>query len=108
MAKPVFLKQPETGLTKQGYYGFSWTTLFFGPFPALFRADFVTFIGFFVISALLGLVTYGIGPMLLSLVWAFMYNRYYTRKMIEKGYRLSDVPNTVDAAGAALGIARSI
>jgi hypothetical protein len=39
MAKRVQLIQPETGLMKSGYYGFSWTFLFFGWFVPVFRGE---------------------------------------------------------------------
>jgi hypothetical protein len=39
MAKRVQLIQPETGLMKSGYYGFSWTFLFFGWFVPIFRGE---------------------------------------------------------------------
>jgi hypothetical protein len=39
MATKVQMKNPSNGLIKDGFVGFSWTTLFFGCFPALFRSD---------------------------------------------------------------------
>lgn len=104
MATAVTLKHPSTGLVKTGYFGFSWTTLFFGFFPALFRGDFVTFIGGFVIAMIIALATAGVGVFVISFIWAFMYNKYYTRKLIEKGYVLTDAPEVNRQAADALGI----
>jgi hypothetical protein len=105
MATRIALKHKDTGIIKDGFYGFSWTSFFFGFFPALFRGDFITFIGGFVITVIIGLVTAGIGAFFVGIVWAFMYNKYYTRKLIERGYALagSDADNTL--AASALGIA---
>lgn len=105
MATRIALKHKESGIVKDGYYGFSWTTLFFGFFPALFRSDFITFIGGFVVWLIIGFMTFGIGSFFVGFVWAFMYNKYYTRKLIERGYVLagSDADNTL--AASALGIA---
>jgi hypothetical protein len=49
MATKINMLNPDTGLIKTGFYGFSWTTFFFGAFPALFRSDFITFVGVFVV-----------------------------------------------------------
>lgn len=107
MAQRVMLKHPETGLIKIGFIGFSWTTLFFGMFPALFRGDFITFIGAFAVLVILGLLTFGIGCGIAMFVWAFLYNKYYTRRLIEKGYRLADVETLNQLARAKLGIAQA-
>lgn len=104
MATKISLKQKSTGLTKDGFIGFSWTTFFFGMFPALFRGDFITFIGAFVIFVILALATFGVGAWIAMIIWAFMYNKYYTRKLIEKGYALNDTPELNAKAAQALGI----
>ena len=39
MATPIMIKHPATGMTKTGYYGFSWTYLFFGPLVLLVRGE---------------------------------------------------------------------
>lgn len=104
MASTVALRHRQSGIVKQGYYGFSWTTLFFGFFPALFRGDFITFIGGFTISVIIGLMTLGIGFLFIGLIWAFMYNKYYTRKLIEKGYEFADGAGSNALAAAALGV----
>lgn len=98
------MKHKETGIVKNGFYGFSWTTLFFGFFPALFRGDFITFIGGFVISVIIALFTAGLGAMFISLVWAFMYNKYYTRKLLERGYVFAGSEADNALAASALGV----
>lgn len=104
MATRIALRHKDTGIIKNGFYGFSWTTLFFGFFPALFRGDFITFIGGFVISVIIAMMTMGIGAFFISLIWAFMYNKYYTSRLLERGYVLagSDADNAM--AASALGI----
>jgi hypothetical protein len=108
MAKEVMLLNPATGLTKTGYVGFSWTTLFFGFFPPLFRCDFVTFVAAVGIVLILALLTYGIGASIAMFIWAFMYNRYYTRKLISQGYKLADNPARNALAAAKLGVSAPV
>lgn len=104
MATTVILKQKSTGILRMGYFGFSWTTLFFGFFPALFRADFVTFIGGFIISSIIAVLTNGVGMGLIFLIWAFMYNKYYTCRLLEKGYVFADTEARNIQAAIALGV----
>ena len=105
VAKVVMLRHRDSGLMKKGYFGFSWTTLFFGMFPALFRGDFVTFIGAFVVLVILGVFTFGIGFGLAMFVWAFLYNGYYTRRLLERGYVLADSDSVMAEAKMRLRIA---
>ena len=104
MATSIKMKNPKTGLLKDGFYGFSWTTLFFGGFPALFRGDFLTFIGLFAVLIILGMLTMGIGAFVASIAWAFMYNGSYTKKLIEKGYKFDASEREIKLALKALGI----
>ena len=92
---------------KEGFYGFSWTTLFFGFFPALFRGDFLTFIGGFAVSVIIGIFTFGIGVLFIGLIWAFLYNKYYTRKLLERGYALAGTDSENSSAAAAIGMSVS-
>ncbi len=105
MAQIVMLKHKDSGIVKKGFYGFSWTTLFFGFFPALFRSDFLTFIGGAVVLILLAVLTFGIGAAVAMFVWAFMYNKYYTRKLLENGYVFADSEGKTVEAKSRLGIA---
>lgn len=82
MAKKITLKNPQTGLVKQAYTGFSWTTLFFGVFPMLFRGEWLLF----VIGAAISVLTAGVGSILWCVVGGFIYNRWHARRLVAKGY----------------------
>lgn len=82
MAHKVRLIHNASGLTKTGFYGFSWTTLFFGFFPALFRADWITFFGGLVIYVIIDIFTFGIGGIVAGIAWAFMYNGFIPTREI--------------------------
>jgi tetrahydromethanopterin S-methyltransferase subunit C len=101
------MKHKDNGLIKNGYIGFSWTTLFFGPFPALFRGDLLIFVCGLIVMAILGLCTFGIAGIAANIIWAFMYNKYYTRSLIEKGYVFDDIPSFNAEAAAYIGLAQS-
>jgi hypothetical protein len=83
---------------KQAPVGFSWTTLFFGGFPALLRGDFIVGIVLILINA----ITYGIA----GIVAAFIYNKMYLTGMFNKGYTIHAMPNgyTEDMLKAELGL----
>ena len=96
MAKRVQLIQPETGLMKSGYYGFSWTFLFFGWFVPIFRGELLIGLLHFVITV----VTFGLWQVII----AFLYNKQYMTRMLEKGYVLNDTEEVNEAARLKLGI----
>jgi hypothetical protein len=104
MAQKILLKHPQSGLVTTGFYGFSWTTLFFGFFPALFRKDFMTFGVGLVIYCIVAVITAGLGALVASIAWAFMYNKYYTRKLIAQGYRFAESDTANQLAASALGV----
>ena len=99
MAHVVMLKHPRSGLVRKGFYGFSWTTLFFGGFPALFRGDFIVGLVFIVLP----FFTAGLS----SLIMAFLYNRHFTTKLIEQGYEFADSEGANAMARARLGVVQS-
>lgn len=96
MAGTVRLRHPQTGIVKTGLYGFSWTTLFFSGIPALCRGDLVTG----VIVLLLSASSFWVA----AVIWAFVYNRVYTTRLLESGYIFDDSPNRVAEAKRKLRI----
>ena len=97
MATKVMIKHPQSGLIKDGYFGFSWTYLFFGWFVPLIRGE----LGVAALHLLFTLCTFGFW----QLVLAFLYNRQYMTRMLERGYVLADAEPVMQAARAKLGIA---
>ena len=77
--KLIELKNSK-GKIKKVKLGFSWTTLFFGPFPALNRQD-----GLWALIILAGLLF--TGGFLLP-VFAFVYNKVYLNNLLKSGYTL--------------------
>ncbi len=98
MAKKVQLIHPQSGLMKSGYYGFSWTFLFFGWFVPIFRGELFISLLHFVIT----LVTLGLWQVII----AFLYNKQYMTRMLEKGYVLNDTEEINEVARRKLGIAK--
>jgi hypothetical protein len=104
MAKTVRLKHPATGLVKTGFIGFSWTSFFFGGIPAIMRGDVGIGLGLLAAGLVASAVSAGLLWFVVGLIWAFIYNKRYTTKLIENGYVLDDAPEVVAAAKLALGV----
>ena len=91
----VILQHPHSGIIRKAPVGFSFTTLFFGPLPALLRWDFK----WFIIQCLLCWLVIPI------LVFAFVYNRIYLRQLLERGYKVKSVSGTtIEALNTKLGM----
>ena len=90
MAKKVALIHPQTGLMKNGYFGFSWTFLFFGWLVPVFRGELFVALLHLIITV----VTFGIWQIII----AFLYNKQYMTRMLEKGYVLNDTEQVNDEA----------
>lgn len=82
MAHKILIKHPQSGLVRDGYYGFSWTYLFFGWFVPLFRGE----LGVAALHFLFSIVTLG----LWQLIVAFLYNKQYMTRMLTSGWVLAD------------------
>jgi len=97
MATRVTIQHPVNGLTKNGYFGYSWTYLFFGWFVPLFRGE----LGVAALHLFFTFFTFGIWQIIVS----FIYNRQYMTRMLEKGYVLKDNESVMAEARISLGIA---
>ena len=93
----LIMEHPQTGIIQKVKVGFSWTFFFFSIFVPLFRGD----IKWFLLSAVIGMFTFGAG----ILVLCFKYNRIYTVRLLEKGYKVRNVEGgTIAEASAIMGI----
>jgi hypothetical protein len=81
----VYLRNPLTGEKKKRKRGFSWTTLFFGAFVPLFRADW-KFFGIGMLVVLASLFTAGIVGLVYWIVAAFKYNEWHLNGLRDKGF----------------------
>ena len=104
MATAVAMKHPQTGIRKNGFYGFSWTSFLFGGFPALFRGDVLHGIAILAAGVVFGVLSAGFLWFLIGLVWAFVYNKNYTHRLLQSGYQFDDTPERTARARQALGI----
>lgn len=81
----INLTNPITKQTKQVKIGFSWTVLFFGCFPMLFRADWLWFLLTLIASLVLAPI-FGI----INIVLAIVYNKQYIKGLMAKGFVPAD------------------
>ena len=101
----VTVTNPYTEEVKVVPVGFSWTVLFFGAFPALFRQDWMGFgimAGILILTGFLGLA---IIPLV---IFAFIYNdKMHLKKLLDSGWKIK--PNTyvgsknVDVVSSSVG-----
>ena len=100
MATAVQMTNQKTGIVKQGFFGFSWTYLFFGWFVPLFRGHY-SMAGIHFLIAIVSAFTLGIPQLIL----AFMFNKFYTLRLLEDGYTFSDPDEAlVQRAKRTLGL----
>ncbi len=95
MARTVIMKNPQNGLLKKGFFGFSWTYFFFGWFVPLFRGE----LGVAALHLLFSLLTFG----LWQIIFCFLYNKQYTTRLIADGFKFADRSDVNQAAAVALG-----
>ena len=82
MAFATIIFENKIGVMKEAPVGFSWTTLFFGFFPALIRGDWLWAVIIFAAT----FVTFGLA----GIVFAFIYNRLYIQSLVEKGFKIKN------------------
>ena len=91
------MENPNTGIIKTAPVGFSWTTLFFGGFPSLFRGD----IKWFIIQLIVDCFTFCVAVF----VFPFICNKLYIKNLLEKGFKVKDVEGgTLEDAKGKIGI----
>ena len=78
MAYAIPMIQPETRKRAIGYTGVSWTCLFFGPLPALYRGHTLGFIG----MTLINFATFGLS----AFVFIFVYNAWHYHSLLARGF----------------------
>lgn len=96
MATKIMLEHKETKLTKNGYYGYSWTFLLFGGFVPLIRGQ--------LVHGVLHLLATILLPIIWNIIFSFLYNKQYMSKMILEGWSLTGSDAEIKAAELKLGI----
>ena len=96
MATAVTIRHSQSGLTRKGYFGFSWTYLFFGWFVPIFRGE----LGIAALHLLFTIVTFGWW----QLIVCFLYNKQYMTRMLTNGWVLADSPDRNAEAAMRLGV----
>jgi hypothetical protein len=94
--KRVIVRHSQSGLTKNGYYGFSPTYFCFGWFVPLFRGE----ISVAALHLIFSIFTFGVWQLIAS----FIYNRQYTARLLTSGWSLADTSESETQARTALGI----
>ena len=74
------LEDKKNHIIKEAPVGFSWTSLMFGAFVPLFRADW----GWFFIMLVANVITWGLA----GILFGFIYNRIYIQNMLKKGFKV--------------------
>ena len=93
----ITFRNNNTGEIKSAPVGFSWTVLFFGFIPMLFRSDWK----WAVIVVVIYIVSYGVVSQFApqpegvalwcSLVFGFIYNKLHIKDLVSKGYHAVSV-----------------
>jgi hypothetical protein len=97
MAKEIKILHKDSGMMKNGLYGFSWTYFFFGFFVPLFRGE----LGVGALHLLFTCVTFGIW----QFIACFIYNKQYMTRMLTSGWELAGTEEENKEAQLVLGIA---
>jgi len=93
----IIFKNPNTGAMKEAPVGFSWTTFFFGFFPALFRGD----LKYGLIQFVIAVITFSFS----NIVFAFIYNKLYIKDLIGQGYKAQSIASgDLNFASAKIGM----
>lgn len=98
MAEKFLMKNESSGQLKQTFLGYSWTMLFFNAFAPLFRGDLRTFftliaLNIAVILASPNIIFLYCVIFMPGFIYSFLWNKEYTKKLIEKGFVFAEDDN---------------
>ena len=96
MQKKVLMRHSESGLTKDGYVGWSLTYYAFGCCVPFYRGE----VGIGILHLILTCITLGF----FQCVMSCFYNKQYMDRMFASGWVLSDTAANNDYARLKLGI----
>ena len=82
----VQLRNKFTQQIKEVKLGYSWTTLFWGLFPALFRQDWIGALVIGIINIFVSAFTYGTGLIIIDAIIAAFYNKNYIKRQLMNGW----------------------
>lgn len=103
----LIFENERTGQVKVAPVGYSWTTLFWGFFPALFRTDWKNFIIILAVHLGVALVTAGTMNVVVTVVFSFVYNKMMIMDLMnDSGWTLTRYEGTksMEEAGRELGL----
>lgn len=98
--KSVRLVHASSGITKEGYVGYSWTYLVFGWFVPVVRGE----LGVGVLHLVITLVSFGIS----QLIFPFLYNRQFMVRMLTSGWALDTTDPNYELARRHLKIQHGV
>lgn len=87
------LRHAQSGVLKPAPLGFSWTTLFFSGFPALFRGDLKWAVIMWIVHCSMIVVsffTFGLASLAAHIAFAAIYNKRYIVELMAQGFEPAD------------------
>jgi len=82
----TFLVNKKANSMRRVKVGYSWTTLFFGLIPTLFRRAWKWFAIMLLSYLIVGIFTRGLGMIIVSIIFSFVYNKLYVNDLLNNGY----------------------
>ena len=79
----IYFENPRTAQQREAPMGYSWSTLFLGPFPMLARKEGV----WFLVCLAMAVLTLNLSSVVLS----FFVNKLYIRYLINEGFKVRQV-----------------
>lgn len=101
----LIISHPVSEETKQLPVGYSWTVLFWGCFPALFRQDWKHFGIMAGVLLAVAIFSGGLLSWIPLIVFSFIYNKMCVKDHLDKGWKIKDYmgSKSLAAVGYDLG-----